>query len=67
MPNRLTQITLRVREALTASRSSITSGSSANPEVLAWFREKYGISEETIARLKIGFAANMASPAWRAR
>ena len=28
----------------------------ANAEVLGWFRTKYGIGEEAIARLKIGFA-----------
>ena len=29
-----------------------------NADVLAWFREKYRIGEETAARLKIGFADN---------
>lgn len=29
-----------------------------NSEVLAWFRSKYGIGEETIGRLKIGYADN---------
>ena len=53
------RLTLRVREALTAfAEPRITSGSIGNPEVLAWFRGKYGISEETISRLQIGYAEN---------
>jgi hypothetical protein len=52
------QITLRVREALTASAVVYHQRLVGNPEVLAWFRGKYGISEETISRLQIGYAEN---------
>jgi hypothetical protein len=52
------QLTLRVREALTASADAYYQRLVGNPEVLAWFRGKYGISEETISRLQIGFAEN---------
>ena len=50
------QLTLHVREALTALAEVYHQRLIQNPEVLGWFRTKYGISEETIARLKIGFA-----------
>ena len=50
------RLTLRVREALTALAEIYHQRLVANAEVLAWFRAKYGISEETIARLKIGYA-----------
>ena len=50
------RLTLRVREALTALVEIYHQRLVANAEVLAWFRAKYGISEETIARLKIGYA-----------
>lgn len=52
------QLTLRVREALTAFADSYHQRLVENPEVLAWFRGKYGISEETISRLQIGYAEN---------
>ena len=52
------QLTLRVREALTASADVYHQRLVGNPEVLAWFRGKYGISEETISRLQIGYAEN---------
>jgi DNA primase len=52
------QLTLRVREALTAFADVYHQRLVGNPEVLAWFRGKYGISEETIGRLKIGYAEN---------
>ena len=52
------RLTLRVREALTAFAASYHQRLIGNPEVLAWFREKYGISEETISRLQIGYAEN---------
>jgi hypothetical protein len=52
------QIRLRVREALTASAGVYHQRLVGNPEVLAWFRGKYGISEETIGRLQIGYAEN---------
>ena len=52
------QLTLRVREALTAFAASYHQRLVGNPEVLAWFRGKYGISEETISRLQIGYAEN---------
>ena len=52
------QLTLRVREALTALADLYHQRLAGSAEVLAWFRAKYGISEETIGRLKIGFAGN---------
>jgi hypothetical protein len=52
------RLTLRVREALTALAELYHQRLMENAEVLGWFRAKYGIGEETIARLKIGFAAN---------
>ena len=52
------QLTLRVREALTALAELYRQRLVGNPEVLAWFRAKYGISEETIGRLKVGYADN---------
>jgi predicted P-loop ATPase len=52
------RLTLRVREALTALAELYCQRLSANPDVLGWFRTKYGISEEMIARLKIGYAEN---------
>jgi hypothetical protein len=50
------RLALRVREALTALADLYHTWLVANPEVLAWFRTKYGIGEETVARLKIGYA-----------
>jgi predicted P-loop ATPase/DNA primase len=52
------RLTLRVREALTALAELYCQRLRANPDVLGWFRTKYGISEEMIARLKIGYADN---------
>ena len=52
------KLTLRVREALTALADLYHQRLADNPEVLGWFRSKYGISEETAARLKIGYADN---------
>jgi len=52
------QHTLRVRETLTAVAGAYHERLIANVEVLTWFRTKYGISDETVARLKIGFADN---------
>ncbi len=52
------QLTLRVREALTAFADVYHQRLVGNPEVLAWFQAKYGISEETIGRLQIGYAEN---------
>ncbi len=52
------QLTLRVREALTAIADVYHRRLTGNAEVLVWFRDKYGIGEETIARLKIGYADN---------
>ncbi|MBS1853912.1 MAG: hypothetical protein JST11_00990 [Acidobacteria bacterium] len=49
---------LRVRETLTAIAEAYHQRLIANGEVLSWFRTKYGIGEETIARLKIGYADN---------
>lgn len=51
-------LALRVREALTALAEVYHQRLMANAEVLDWFRKKYGIGEEMIARLKIGFAGN---------
>jgi len=51
-------LTLRVREALTELAEFYHQRLLATPDVLAWFRNKYGISDETAARLKIGFAVN---------
>jgi hypothetical protein len=48
---------IRVREVLTATAEYYHQALVSNPEVLAWFRQKYGISDEMIERLKIGFAA----------
>ncbi len=50
------QSSLRVRETLTSIAEAHHQRLMANAEVLDWFRRKYGIGEETIARLKIGFA-----------
>jgi predicted P-loop ATPase len=52
------QITWRVRGALTALAEIYHQRLVSNAEVLAWFKSKYGIGDETIARLKIGFADN---------
>lgn len=49
-------LTLRVREALTALAEIYHQRLVTNTEVLSWFRAQYGISEEMIARLKIGYA-----------
>lgn len=50
--------TLRVREALTAIAGLYHERLLRNAEVLGWIQQKYGIGDETIARLKIGFADN---------
>ncbi|MCX6621145.1 MAG: CHC2 zinc finger domain-containing protein [Acidobacteria bacterium] len=52
------RLTLRVRDALTALADLYCERLAANAEVLAWFRAKYGIGDETIGRLKIGYADN---------
>ncbi len=52
------RLTWRVREALAALAEIYHQRLVANVEVLAWFKSKYGIGDETIARLKIGFAEN---------
>jgi hypothetical protein len=49
-------LTLRVREALTAIADIYHERLMRNADVLAWFREKYRIGEDTAARLRIGFA-----------
>jgi len=49
-------LALRVREALTALAGIYHERLMGNAEALAWFRGKYGIREETITRLKIGYA-----------
>jgi predicted P-loop ATPase/DNA primase len=53
------RLTLRVRDALTALADLYHQRLAGNAEVLAWFKSKYGIGEEAIARLKIGFADNV--------
>jgi len=50
------RLTLRVREALTALAALYHERLRHHEEVLGWFRQKYGITDETIDRLKIGFA-----------
>jgi predicted P-loop ATPase len=50
------QLTLRVHEALTALAEIYHQRLIGNAEVLTWFRDKYGIGQGTIERLKIGFA-----------
>ena len=50
------RLSLRVREALTAVAQIYHQRLVANTEVLAWFRAKYGIGDEMIERLKIGYA-----------
>ena len=57
------RLTLRVRDALTALADFYHQQLIANPQVLNWFKAKYGTSDETIARLKIGFACNEHSAA----
>jgi predicted P-loop ATPase len=52
------RLTWRVRGALAALAEIYHQRLIANSEVLAWFKSKYGIGDETIARLKIGFADN---------
>jgi DNA primase len=49
---------LRVHDALTEIAEFYHQRLLANPDVLTWFREKYGIGDEMAARLKIGFAEN---------
>jgi len=51
-------LSLRVHEALTEIAEFYHQRLLANPDVLTWFREKYGIGDEMAARLKIGFAQN---------
>jgi hypothetical protein len=51
-------LTLRVHDALTEIAEFYHQRLLTNPDVLTWFREKYGISDEMAARLKIGFAEN---------
>ncbi|MBI3363113.1 MAG: hypothetical protein HY023_18580, partial [Chloroflexi bacterium] len=60
------RLTLRVRETLTALSELYYRRLVGNSEVLAWFRTKYGIGEETIGRLKIGYADSAAPSAARA-
>jgi predicted P-loop ATPase len=57
------RLTLRVRDALTALADFHHGQLVGNAEALAWFKAKYGTGDETIARLKIGFAGNEQSAA----
>jgi predicted P-loop ATPase len=50
------RLTLRAREALTALAQIYHQRLVENAEVLAWFRAQYGIGDEMIERLKIGYA-----------
>jgi predicted P-loop ATPase len=50
------RLSLRVREALTAVAQIYHQRLVENAEVLAWFRAQYGIGDEMIERLKIGYA-----------
>jgi hypothetical protein len=50
------RLSLRAREALTALSEIYHQRLVANGEVLAWFRAQYGIGDEMIERLKIGYA-----------
>jgi predicted P-loop ATPase len=50
------RLSLRVREALTALAQIYHQRLVENAEVLAWFRAQYGIGDEMIERLKIGYA-----------
>lgn len=51
---------LRVFEALTSLADYYHQRLLADTDALTWFREKYRIGDEIIARLKIGYAANTA-------
>ena len=50
------RLTLRVHEALTALAEIYYQRLIGNAEAFTWFRHKYGIGQETIERMKIGFA-----------
>ena len=52
------ELDVRVQEALTALASFYHRRLKDAPEVLEWLTSHYGISEETIAALRIGYAAN---------
>ena len=52
----------RVADVLTSLAEIYHQRLLGNSEVLAWFRKMYGIGDETIVRLKIGFANNEPSP-----
>jgi predicted P-loop ATPase len=52
------RLTLRVHEALTALAEIYYQRLIGNTEVLKWFLDKYGIGQEMIGRLQIGYAEN---------
>ena len=52
------EFAVRVQEALTALASFYHRRLKDEPEVLEWLASHYGISEETIDTLRIGYAAN---------
>ena len=52
------ELDVRVQEALTALASFYHRRLKDAPEVLGWLTSHYGISEETIDTLRIGYAAN---------
>ena len=53
------QLELRVYEILTALSGFYHQRLRENADVLEWFRRKYGISDETIDWLQIGYADNL--------
>ena len=52
------ELDVRVQEALTALASFYHRRLKDAPEVLEWLRANYGLSEETIETLRIGYAVN---------
>ena len=52
------ELDVRVQEALTALASFYHRRLKEAPEVLEWLTSRYGIAEETIDTLRIGYAAN---------
>ena len=52
------ELNVRVQEALTALASFYHRRLKDAPEILEWLTSHYGISEETIDTLRIGYAAN---------
>jgi DNA primase len=59
-------LALRVREALTALADLYHQRLMENSDVLSWFVARYGISPETVAQLKVGYACDATGSAARA-